>query len=443
MTVKTRLLRATFGSLLLGAWLGISAAPAAAQTAVRPLDRVVAVVNDQVITASQLASRAAAAAREIRLQNRTPPPADVLEKQVLERLIVDLVQAQRARDQGIRVDDSGLERAIEGIARENRLTVAQLRERVERDGLPFAAFREQVRAEIVRVRLREREVDAKVQVSEADIDAFLAEQEAAASAEPEFLLAQVLLRLPENPDAPEVERQRARGEEIIRQLRGGAEFERVLASFTGAADAPSGGSLGWRSAERLPKLFADAASGLRVGEVSNLLRSGAGFHVLKLFDKRGGSVAGGPPIVQTRVRHILIRPSTEVSEAEALRRLREIKTRVETGTGEFAALARQYSVDGSAGNGGDLGWIYPGETVPEFERAMNELAPGRISDPVQTAFGFHLIEVLERREDAASPERRRQMARQALRAQRIEEAYDNFLNQLRDSAYVEYRLDAN
>lgn len=443
MTVKTRLFRAACGPLLIGAWLGIAPGLALSQTAVRPLDRVVAVVNNQVITASQLATRTAQVERELRLQNRTGPATEVLEKQVLERLIVDLAMAQRAREQGIRIDDAQLERAIEGIAQENRLTPAQLRERVERDGTTFAAFREQIRAEIVRVRLREREVDSLVQVSDADIDTWLAEHEAAASAPPEFLLGQIQVRVPENATEPEVARLRARGEELLRQLKGGADFNRMVASFANAPDAPSGGPLGWRSAEQLPKLFADAAATLKVGEISSVLRSAAGFHILQLFDKRGGAGPGGPPIVQTHVRHIVIRPTSEVPEAEVLRRLNEIKVRVETGGGDFAALARQYSADGSAGKGGDLGWIYPGDTVPEFERAMNALAPGSISEPVSTAFGYHLIEVLERREDVASPERRRQMARQALRAQRSEEAFENWVNQLRDSTYVEYRLDSN
>ena len=418
-----------------------SAAPAS--PALRPIDRVVAVVNSEAITASELALRMKVAERQLRAQNIEAPPTDVLEKQVLERMIVDRAQLQAARDAGIRVDNAQVDQALGSIAQENRLTVAQLRERVERDGTSFERFREDVREEIIRRRLREREIDSRVQVSDADVDAFLASQPKGAEPAAELQVAQILLAVPEGATAEQIERQRLRGEELIRQIQRGNDFGRLAAAFSDAPEAMSGGSLGWRPPDRLPQLFVDAVAKLNPGQVAPLLRSPAGFHVVKLVDRRsaGTSAISTAPVTQTHARHILIRPNEIVTEDEAMRRLRDIKRRVETGTGDFAELARQYSVDGSAGRGGDLGWIYPGDTVPEFERAMNALAPGQVSEPVRTPFGIHLIQVLERRTDAASPDRVRQVARQALRERRIEENYQDWLRQLRDRTYVEYKLE--
>ena len=425
----------------------VAAAPAFAQstaaTAAIELDRVVAVVNSEAITAHELALRVTLARRQLREQNIEVPPADVLGKQVLERMIVDRAQQQAAREMGIRIDDAQVDRALAGIAQENKLTLAQLRERVEREGNGFARFRDDVREEIVSRRLREREIDSRIQVSDADVDAFLASQPKGAQPGAELHVAQILLAIPEGANAEQIERQRLRGEELVRQVQAGNDFARLAAAFSSAPEAMSGGSLGWRTAERLPQLFVDAASTLQPGQIAPLLRSPAGFHVLKLVDRRGaaGERIGSAPVTQTRARHVLIRPNEIVSEDEALRRLREIRQRVESGNGTFADLARQYSVDGSAGRGGDLGWVYPGDTVPEFERAMNALAPGQISDPVRTPFGVHLIQVLERRTDEASPDRVRQLARQALRERRIDEGYQDWLRQLRDRTYVEYKLE--
>jgi len=415
--------------------------------AIREIDRVVAVVNNDVITLRELERRTEMASAQLRRQGTELPPRDVMLRQLLEQMIVERAQLQRAREYGIRIDDQQLDRALAGIAQENRLTLPQLRERVERDGQSFARFREDIRSEILRTRLREREVDAKVQVSEADIDAFLASQggQGAQGGSAEYRLAQILLRVPEGASPEQIERQRQRGEEILRQLEGGASFARLAAAFSDAPDALSGGLLEWRSADRLPELFANAAGSLDRGQVSRLLRSPAGFHLLQLVDKREGSGTSlqSQPVTQTRARHILIRPNEVISEEEALRRLREIRERVQGGTADFAEMARQYSADGSAGRGGDLGWVYPGDTVPEFERAMNALSPGQVGEPVRTPFGVHLIQVLERRTDEASPERLRQRVREILRARRIEERFQDWLRQLRDSTYVEYKLDGN
>lgn len=418
------------------------AAGAQAQPAPRELDRVVAVVNSDVITASELNTRVRSVHRQLEQQRIESPPADVLEKQVLERLILDRALTQLAREQGLRVDDAQVQRALAAIAAENRLTPEQLRQQIERDGVSFARFRDELRDEILIGRLREREVDARVQISEADIDAFLAEQRGAggATAAQEFEIGHILLRVPEGASPEDIERQRLRGEEVLRRLADGTDFARLSAAFSDAPEAMTGGSLGLRSADRLPKLFVDAVAPLQPGQVSQLLRSPNGFHVLKLIARQD---AGAPqittaPVTQTHARHILLRPSELLSEPEVERRLADLRERLAQGE-DFAVLARQYSIDGSAGRGGDLGWIYPGDTVPAFEQAMNALSPGQVSAPVRTEFGYHLIEVLDRRTDSASPERVRALARQALRERRIEESFQDWVRQVRDRTYVEYR----
>lgn len=423
-----------------------SSAPLAAASS-RPspveVDRVVAIVNADVITANELASRVRAVEQQLRRQNVEMPPSEILRSQVLDRLIIDRAQLQLAREIGIRVDEAQVDRAVAVVAEQNRMTLPQLRDRIEREGSTFARFREDLRTEITVGRVREREVDARVQISEADIDTYLQEQGSQPRGPTEYNLAQVLLRLPEGASNEQITRQRLRGEELVRQARRGVDFGRLAASFSDAPEAMSGGGLGWRAEDRIPELFVEAVSKLKAGEVAELVRSPNGFHVIKVIDRRdsSGGKLGSAPVRQTRVRHILIRQTELVSEAEALRRLREIKQRVEQGGATFADLARQYSVDGSAGNGGDLGWIYPGDTVPEFERAMDALELRQVSEPVRSPFGWHLIVVEERRVDEASPDRVRQQARGALRERRVDEAYQDWLRQLRDRTYVELRLD--
>lgn len=417
----------------------------------RELDRIVAVVNKDVITLRELERRAAITAEALARQGVTLPPRDVLLRQLLERMIIDRAQVQMAREQGLRVDEAQLDAAVASIARENSLTLTQLRERLEQDGRSFASFREEIRGEILRTRLREREVDSRIQVSEADIDAFLAAQgmQPAAAATAEYQVAHILIRVPEGATAEQIEPLRQRAEELRSRALAGESFATLAAAASDAPDALQGGQLGWRTADRLPELFAEAVAKLAPGELSPVLRSPGGFHLLMLTDRRestGGSASRssvGAPVTQTHARHILMRPSEVLTEDEAVRRLNEIRERVLAGTADFADMARQYSSDGSAGRGGDLGWIYPGDTVPEFERAMMALAPGAISEPVRTPFGVHLIQVLDRRSDDASPERVRQQAREILRMRRIEERYEDWLRQLRDSTYVEYKLDGN
>ena len=403
------------------------------------VDRIVAVVNKEVITLSELNDAVAAAQRELRRRGTQAPEREVLERQLIERLILDKAQLQLAREVGIRVDEVQLDRAVQRVAEQNKMTLTDFRRVLERDGVPFAAFREDLREQILLSRLREREVDDKIQVSDTEVDLFLEESAAPAGGRDEFNVAHVLIRLPDQPTPERIEAGRARAEKARAEALATPDFGRVAAGYSDAADAMQGGMIGWRTADRLPDLFAAALAKMKAGEVSEVLRSSAGFHVLKLVERRGASA--GAPIEQTRVRHILIRTSEQVSEGEARRRLEGLRERLLSGSADFAQLARANSDDGSAARGGDLGWIYPGDTVPEFERAFQALKPGEISEPIRTPFGYHLIQVEERRSAELSPERRRLQARLALRERKSEENFQQWLRQLRDQTYVDLRLE--
>jgi peptidyl-prolyl cis-trans isomerase SurA len=411
--------------------------------ATKLLDRIVAVVNDEVITQVELQTRVQIAEQQLRRQRITPPARDVLTRQVLERMIVDRAQLQLARETGVRVDDATVNATIARIAEQNGLTLPAFRERLERDGVGFARFREDVRDDITLARLRDREVDSRIQVAEGEIDNFLAAQAGVAAGATEYNIAQILLRVPEAVSAQRIEEIRSRAEDLLAQLKAGADFGRLAASFSAAPEALSGGELGWRTAERLPTLFLEAVKDLKPGELAPIVRSPGGFHVLKLVGKRNAveSRLATGPVQQTRVRHILLRVSDLTPEPEVRRRLQDLRERIVRGGEDFGRLARLHSVDPSATRGGELGWLYPGDTVPEFERAMNQLKPGEVSEPVQTPFGWHLIQVLERRTEESPLERNRLAARQALRERKADEAYQEWLRQLRDRTYVEYRLE--
>jgi peptidyl-prolyl cis-trans isomerase SurA len=383
------------------------------------------------------------AEQQLRRQRIAPPARDVLTRQVLERMIVDRAQLQLARETGVRVDDATVNATIARIAEQNGLTLPAFRERLERDGVGFARFREDVRDDITLARLRDREVDSRIQVAEGEIDNFLAAQAGVAAGATEYNIAQILLRVPEAVSAQRIEEIRSRAEDLLAQLKAGADFGRLAASFSAAPEALSGGELGWRTAERLPTLFLEAVKDLKPGELAPIVRSPGGFHVLKLVGKRNAveSRLATGPVQQTRVRHILLRVSDLTPEPEVRRRLQDLRERIVRGGEDFGRLARLHSVDPSATRGGELGWLYPGDTVPEFERAMNQLKPGEVSEPVQTPFGWHLIQVLERRTEESPLERNRLAARQALRERKADEAYQEWLRQLRDRTYVEYRLE--
>jgi peptidyl-prolyl cis-trans isomerase SurA len=430
--------RAFLLTLLLALLPGLALAQGKA-VRVEAADRVVAVVNSEAITALELRDRVDAAIRQLQRQGTQLPPREVLERQMLERLILERAQLQLAKDSSLRVDDAALERAIGRIAENNKLTVPEFRAAVEKDGLAWNTFREGIRNEILLARLREREVESRVVVTDAEVDNFLVNNPEGLSNE-EYNLAHILLRAPEGASPEQIARLRAKAEDILAKLRGGEDFSRLAAAYSDSPDSTKGGVIGWRSPNRLPALYADAAKSLKPGEVSPILRSAAGLHIVKLLDKRGSAQTGGQQVQQTHARHILIKTSEVVSDAEAERRLVALRERVVNGA-DFAELAKVHSADLSAAKGGDLGWLNVGDTVPEFERAMDGLAPGELSKPIQSPFGWHLIQVIERRTQDVSTERKRAAARAALKERRIDEAYDDWLRQLRDRTFVEYRLD--
>jgi peptidyl-prolyl cis-trans isomerase SurA len=406
------------------------------------VDRIIAVVNDEAITAFDLRARRATVEQQLRGQNVQLPPRDVLERQLLERMITDRVQLQFAKETGLRISDIELDAAIRRIAEGNRVSLPDFRAALERDGIHWAKFREEIREEITLSRLREREVESRIVISDGEIDNYLANPDQGnESGSIEVQAAHIVLRVPEQASPDQLMRIGARAQAALDQIRRGENFAKVAASYSDAPDALSGGTMGSRPLDRLPALYADAVRKLKPGEASDILRSPAGFHIVKLIDRKGDrGVKQVVALKQTRARHILIKTNEIVSEAEARRKLVALKERLDNGA-EFAELARLHSNDLSATKGGDLGWLYQGDTVPDFEKAMDALKINQISEPVQSPFGFHLIQVLERRTEDATAERQRLAARQVLRERKSDEAYQDWVRQMRDRAYVEYRAE--
>ena len=406
--------------------------------AVIGIDRIVAVVNNSVITEYELRSRVNQVMRQLASQNTQAPPRSLLEKQQLERMITERALLEVAEATNIRIDGPQLDRAVATIAQRNKLSPDEFRRALEADGMDFAAFREQIRTEIIIGRLREREVDSRVVVTEAEIDNALANMERDPGLQDEYNLGHILILTPEGASPEQLGELRAKAEKALADLQKGVSFAEVSAAYSDAQNALQGGGLGWRSQTQLPSQFVDAVKDLKVGEVSALVRSPNGFHLLRVQDKRGKNVQ--LIISQTNARHILVKINEIVTDADARNRLLQLKERVENGA-SFADLAKLHSDDLSASKGGDLGWLNPGDTVPDFERMMDSLKPGQVSDPVRSPFGWHLIQVLERRDQDVSNERKRLEARRTLRARKAEEAFDDWVRQQRDRAYVEYRLE--
>ncbi|MGH8752020.1 MAG: peptidylprolyl isomerase [Burkholderiales bacterium] len=402
------------------------------------VDRIVAVVNDDCITQFELNDHIKLVANQLGKQGTPLPPHEVLEKQLLERLINDRVQLQFAKETGGRGDDTQLEKTLERIAQGNKMTLAEMREKLGEEGVEFNRFREEIRTEIIMTRLKEREVDNKITITESEIDNFLRAQAALAGRGDEYELAHILVLVPEQASPEQIQAKRLRTEQGLLQLKNGADFSQIAVGYSDAPDALQGGALGWRASGRLPGIFVDALRTMQPGDISSILRSANGFHIIKLLNKRGSDTT--KVIQQTRGRHILIKTGELVSETEARNRIVSLKERLDNGA-DFAELARLQSEDGSALKGGDLGWLSPGDTVPEFDRVMNALKPGQISEPVRSQFGWHLIQVMERRSQDITKDQQRLIARQTLRARKSDEAHDVWLRQLRDRAYVEYRLD--
>jgi len=414
-----------------------AAAPAVAGERVQPVDRIVAIVNDEVITAYELQQRQDQVLAQLRKQGTALPEIPVLRRQVLERLIVEAVQVQLAKQTGMRVDDGQLDQALQRIARENGMSLEAFRAALEKEGMNFARFRDDIRNEMLLSRLREREVDNKIVVTDSEVDTELKAEAVSGNANDEYLVSHILVSVSEQASAQQIQERRKRIAEALSKALQGQEFASVAAAYSDASDAVQGGSMGWRPAARLPTAFAEAVAKLGKGELSPILRSGNGFHLLKLVDKRGKSVT--QVVTQFHVRHILLRTGENLSVNDAHARAATLKERIDNGD-DFGNLARASSDDDSKSRGGDLGWISPGDTVPEFERALEKLAPGKtvvLDSPV----GVHVVQMIEKREADITADRQKLTARQSVRARKSDEAFQEWVRQLRDSAYVEYRLD--
>ena len=360
----------------------------------------------------------------------------MLDKQLLDRLITERAILQFAKENGVKVDDTQVERAILRIAQDNKLSASEFRVALKKEGIEYDKYREDIRKEIVIQRLRDREVDSRVTVSDSEVEAFLASQNAQAGGDVEYRLSHILVIVPEKASPEQIEAKRRRAEDALKQVKDGTDFAQVAAGFSDAPDALQGGVLGWRTAARLPTVFVESVKVMKPGDVSKVLRSATGFHIVKLQEERSRNA---PTVVeQTRARHILIKVSEVVSESEAKARIDRIRDRLDTGA-KFDDQAKLNSEDATSAKGGDLGWISPGDTVPDFENAMTKLKIGELSAPVRTQFGWHLIQVQERRTQDVTAERKRDQARMALRQRKSEEAFQDWLRQMRDRAYVEIK----
>ena len=405
----------------------------------RSADFIVAVVNSEPLTNNEVRGKMLRAEQQITQQGGALPSRAELARQILERLISDKAQLQAARQSGLRVDENAIKNAVQGVAEQNQMTVDEMRRRLTADGVSFTKFQGELRDELLVNRFRQREVEARVTITDADIDQFLRDQESgAAVATPDINLAQILIAVPEIATAAQIATLQAKAQAAADRARGGGDFAALAKEFSDSPSRATGGVMGLQSTERYPSLFVDATKDLREGAVTQPVRSGAGFHVLKVLEKR---VAGMPSvnITQTKARHILLRVTPQQSEVSAKAKLADAKKRIAAGQAEFAALARDISDDGSAKDGGDLGWANPGMFVPEFEQAMNGLAPGQVSEPLVSRFGVHLIQVMERRESKLSTKDQREMVRATLREKKQEDAYTLWAQEIRGRAYVEYR----
>lgn len=402
------------------------------------MDRIVAVVDQTVITEQELESRITSLSAQLRKQGTELPEESILRKQILERLISDALQLQYAAQTGIKVDDIQLDKTIERIAEQNKMTIREFHDALNQDGISIRKFRADIRNEIIIARLREREVESRVNVSESEIDNYLTTQASSNQNQDEYDISHILIRVPEDAAPEDVQKAKTKVDEALAALDAGTNFAKVSASFSDAPNALEGGNIGWKSGSQVPTLFLDALKMMQKGDVSTALRSPNGFHILKVNDKRGGS---SPLIIeQTHARHILIKLSEIMSEKDAKQKIDGIKERLDNGE-KFEILARQFSEDGTASNGGDLGWVNPGDTVPQFEKAMNTLKQDEISEPVLSPFGWHVIQVIERRKQDMSKEAARLKARQEIRTRKADEAYQDWVRELRDRAFVELRLE--
>ena len=416
-----------------------------AQNKNRSIDEVIAVVDTNLVTKLELENRIALIEKQFKAANRALPPPDDLKAQVLERLISERIQQNLAREFGIKVNDRDLDRILVNIAGQSKLSVSELRLKVEKEGTNFNKYKEEIRKEVQAVRLREREVDARVQVSESEIDSYISEKNRGKLLQvgnDEIYLAQLVIGLPANASQSDIVAAKNKAEDVLKQ----ASIEKDFLAYGKKIALPGSGvrveDLGYRTLDRLPQLFVDGAQGVGSNEmIPRVLQSGAGVHVIKVIDRKGTLDANVQNIVvtQTQARHILLRHRPGVTDLEAQRRLNGFKDQIKVKASDFAQLAKKHSEDGSAQNGGNLGWMSPGELVPEFEQAMNLLNINEVSDPVRTEFGWHLIQVVERRQAQLSADKQRDYARAAIREKKLDQAYQDWLRQIRDAATVEIR----
>lgn len=419
---------------------GIEAAPAPARNEPRPADHIVAVVNSEPITNNEVRARVARIEQELGQTPRGPAERAQLARQVLEQLIAERAQLQLARELQLRVDEEMVDSAEQNVARQNQMDVPELRRRLADSGISPESFRQDLRNQLLLSRLRQREVEPRVRVSDVEVEQFIRDQRNTQDPSAiELNMAHILVAVPEDANPELVRELRAKADRVRERARAGEDFAalaRELSDAAGAAD--NAGVVGVRTADRYPPLFVRAAQALSPGDISEVVRSGAGFHVIKLLEKRQG-VLPGATVVQNRARHILLRPSPQLSEAEARRLLQDYKQRIESGQVSFADLARQHSQDGSAAQGGDLGWTNPGTLVPEFEEVLAGLSPGQIAEPVQSRFGMHLIQLTDRRQHTLSPREQREIARNVLREKKLQEEFARWAREVRARAYVEMR----
>ncbi|MDR0276004.1 MAG: peptidylprolyl isomerase [Burkholderiaceae bacterium] len=419
-----------------------TASAPAARVGAGPADHIVAVVNTEPVTNSEVRERVARAQRDARARNLPEPVTGELRKAALEYLIAERAQLQYARQQGLKVSDEALAQAELAVARQNGLSSAEeLERRVQAEGIALKAFRDDMRKQVLLAQLREREIEPKIQVSNAEVDSFIREQTGAPASEPLLNLAMILVAVPEHAAPGETERLQARAQEVARRAKTGEDFAKLAAEYSDAnRRGADGGVLGLRPADQYPELFVQSVRGLRVGEVVGPIQSGAGYHVLKVLERKQNDQLAEVKIPQTQARHILLKIGPAQSESVARQRLADFKRRILSGQATFGDLARENSQDaGSAEDGGELGWASPGQFVPEFEQAMNNLDPGQISDPIPTRYGIHLIQVEGRRAKVLTPDEQRQLARNMLREKKAQEAFDTWAKEVRGGAYIEYR----
>jgi peptidyl-prolyl cis-trans isomerase SurA len=418
------------------AWALSAAAQAPATNRSVGRDFIVAVVDSVPITNHDVTLRVPQLRDQLKQQGRSVPEADALLKVALERLIIERALLEFAKDSGVAIEDDAVDQAEQRIAAQNQMSLAAWKQKMSAEGISAARFRQNVRDQLTIQRLTERNVPARIKISDVEIDQAVRERQAANSGtNPDIDLGHILITVPEKASASEVAALQNKAQAALTRVKRGEDFGIVAKEVSESAERDKGGLMGLRPANRYPTLFVDAIQNLQVND-STVVRSGAGFHVLKVVTKRASQVV---TITQTRARHILLRPGGQLSQASARAQLADYKRQIESGRADFAKLAREHSEDGSAAEGGDLGWSTPGMFVPEFEETMNQLQLGQIADPLISRFGVHLIQVLERRQAPVSERELREMARSNLRDKKFDETYQLWSQEIRGRAYVEYR----